>query len=59
MVSNPSNKKITDETERLNSKAYLDVLECKQPQLPNSETYMKFYKQFRPLQKFQEDLFEY
>ena len=40
-----------------NHMAYMDVLECKPPQHPHDEEYMKNYDFWRPLQKFDDDLF--
>ena len=35
------------EKERLNHQAYEDCVELKEPQLPDNEVYMKFYREWR------------
>jgi len=36
--------------EELNHKAYTDVLDCKDPSMPDNEVYMECYRAWRPLQ---------
>ena len=36
----------------LNRQAYMDVLDCEEPSMPDNEEYMKYYKFWRPFQKF-------
>lgn len=44
-------KKKTQERENINHQAYMDVLNCEEPQ-SDDEYYMKCYRNWRPLQKF-------
>lgn len=44
-----------NENEKLNHKAYLDVLDCKEPSMPNNKLYMQYYTFWRPLQIFPGD----
>jgi len=41
--------------DRLNHKAYDDVLGCEQPSLPDNEEYMKHYNFWRPFQTYPGD----
>jgi len=44
--------------EALNHQAYMDVLDCKEPSIPENEIYMECYDSWRPLQQFPEDRFD-
>jgi hypothetical protein len=48
---------MTEEEEKLNHQAYMDVLDCKDPSMPYNEVYMKYYRSWRPLQKYPGDDF--
>ena len=41
--------------DELNHKAYEDVLDCKDPSMPDNEEYMQCYNFWRPLQRFPGD----
>lgn len=45
------------ERENLNHLAYMDVLDCRGPSMPDNEVYMECYNFWRPLQKYPDDDF--
>ena len=47
-----------EEKDDLNHEAYMDVLDCREPQMPENEYYMQCYRNWRPLQKFPGDLYD-
>ncbi len=36
--------------DELNHRAYNDVLDCKEPSMPDNKEYMRYYRFWRPLQ---------
>ena len=43
------------DNDKLNHRAYEDVLDCKEPSIPDNKEYMRYYNFWRPLQHFPGD----